>query len=697
MPELKSSSSISKFRLFYLLLFAVLLFLIYSSSLNASWHLDDKPNILENHYLHLNSLHPKELAKTFFTDPHNPERLNDRLHRPVSCLTFAVNWYFGRDNVLGYHLVNTGIHVLTAFLLFIFILNLFEAPNLKKNYAASPFLAALLASLLWAANPIQTQAVTYIVQRMAQLAAFFYLLGMFAYVKARLSTSVNRRTAWFLSCAAFYFLGVFSKPNAAMLPAALVLLELAFFQDLSDKKTKKKALLAVLSAAGFIFIAGSVLFLNGHPFSFLAGYKTRTFTLLERLLAEPRVVVFYLSQIFYPAADRLSIAHDITLSSSLFKPWTTLPSILLILCLVGFSLFKIRKMPILSFSILFFFLNHVIESSIIPLEIIFEHRNYLPSLFLFFPVAYLLVWLLTAYKQRSRTVCVMTVCLIVSLIAFFSVNTYIRNQAWKNDITLWRDAAAKAPNNARALNTLAIKLAWGDNSSHPRRYDMALKLFKDSLDKHIPSGYLKADIYGNMALIYFYRKNDEKKANALFEKALQISPGNLKIRRDFANALIIQRQFDSALEHVNILLDKNNKNGLYHNLKGLILLWQEKYDKALQHFKKAYELTHSKTSVVFNTGVALMLSGKHENAEGLFLEGIKYYPSDLTFYLSLVENSMRAGEKDKALDYAGKILQNFSRQKIKHGIETYTSNPKYAPISRKMVEPVIRKAINSEK
>ncbi|MCD4721494.1 MAG: hypothetical protein K8S13_16770 [Desulfobacula sp.] len=676
-------------RSFAFLLLSLLIIIIYSNTFYASWHLDDRPNIVNNYYLHLDSLHPGKLVKTFFTDNHNPEQLNNRTYRPVACLTFALNWYFGQDNVVGYHIVNTVIHIITAFFLFIFILNLFDTPSLKNNYLGHPVFIAFLASILWAANPIQTQAVTYIVQRMAQLAALFYILGLYAYIKARLSNTFNRRFVWFSSCLAFYLLGVNSKPNAAMMPMAIVLIEIVFFQNLSDRKTKKKVFLAASIIAVLILLAGSAVFLRGDPLSFLDLYSTRTFTLSERLLTQPRVILFYLSQIFIPMPDRFSIAHDIVLSSSLLKPWTTIPGILIIFILIGFSVSQIIKRPILSFAILFFFINHIIESSIIALEIIFEHRNYLPSFFLFLPVAYLLNYLLIVYKTKNKAFYASTIFIIISLVAFFSVSTFIRNQVWKDDITLWTDAVSKAPNNARALNILAIKLAWGDNSKHPNRYDMALKLFEDSLKKHLPSSYVKADIYSNMALIYFHSKDDPQKAFKYFYEALKIHPENLKNRRKFVEALIINKNFESALEHVDILLSKKSDNGRYLNLKGHILLWQQKYKEALSFLKTAYPISSDKTSIILDTSVCLSLSGSYAKAEQLLMDAIEKYPDSMVFYLAIMENSIRSGEGNKATIYLKKMFQQFDREEIVREIENYTDNPRYAPISKKLIMPII--------
>ena len=170
-------------------------------------------------------------------------------------------------------------------------------------------------------------------------------------------------------------------------PIALMLIEATFFQDLRRAKTKRIILWVTVGGGILVIGAGTLLFLNSSPIStILSGFENRPFTLLQRLMTQPRALVYYLSQIFYPVPTRLSVEHEIMISTSLLNPWTTLPAFGLILGLIGFGLWKMQKMPVLSFAILFFFLNHSIESSVLDLELVFEHRNYLPSFFLFFPV-----------------------------------------------------------------------------------------------------------------------------------------------------------------------------------------------------------------------------------------------------------------------------------------------------------------------
>ena len=367
----------------FILLF-LLIGLIYSNTFDASWHLDDDDIIIQNPRLHLNDLQPDTLVQTFFASIDNGRYQGEQIYRPISCLTFALNWYFGKNHVTGYHIVNITIHFITASILFLTISNLFNSPNLKSTREENQYFISLLTAVLWAASPIQTQAVTYIVQRMTLLACMFYILGIYFYIKARTGTSLSIRMIFYAGCAAAFLLGLGSKENTITLPAALLLVEMIFFQNLGHKKQKIILLSGLAIVAGLIFFLGIQLFTNGNTLAFLSGYEIRSYSPLERLLTEFRVVIFYLSQIFYPDSNRLSIAHDITISTSIFSPWTTFPSILVVLFLIIFSLTQVSKRPILAFGILFYFLNHLIESTILPLEIIFEHRNYLPSLFLFF-------------------------------------------------------------------------------------------------------------------------------------------------------------------------------------------------------------------------------------------------------------------------------------------------------------------------
>src|SRR3990172_6360982 len=155
-------------RFFFLLL--ILIGTIYSNSLQAIWVLDDYPNILQNQRLQIEGLLPETLYRSVLSPAHPESEGNPHISRPLARLSFALNWFLGQDSPAGYRLVNIFIHCLTAFVLFLTIRVLLAAPSVKGKYAGRENSIALLAATLWAVNPIQTQAVVYIVQRMASLA-----------------------------------------------------------------------------------------------------------------------------------------------------------------------------------------------------------------------------------------------------------------------------------------------------------------------------------------------------------------------------------------------------------------------------------------------------------------------------------------------------------------------------------------------
>ena len=162
------------FRTFFILFLLVLL--AYSNTFRAAWHLDDYPSIVENQKIHITDLTPQSLYQSL----QHPKK--ETLWRPLAHLSFAMNWFAGQDNVFGYHLINVLIHLFSACVLYLTISTLLRTPNLQSKYSTTSHFISSLATVLWMINPIQTQAVTYIVQRMTLLASFFFITGIYCYL-----------------------------------------------------------------------------------------------------------------------------------------------------------------------------------------------------------------------------------------------------------------------------------------------------------------------------------------------------------------------------------------------------------------------------------------------------------------------------------------------------------------------------------
>ena len=194
------------------ILLTLLLLLIYSNTFHVPFHFDDKPNIITNDLLHIKDVKPSSLWQTFFA-----KAGKDEFFRPIPSLTLALNWYVGKDNTFGYHVVNILIHILTAFFLFLAGKTLLQTPRIKQQYTREDIYSiSLLSAVLWAVNPIQIQAVTYIVQRMASMAGMFSILGIYFFLKGRIGGSYRQHLFNYGACFVSCFLAIMSKQNAVL-------------------------------------------------------------------------------------------------------------------------------------------------------------------------------------------------------------------------------------------------------------------------------------------------------------------------------------------------------------------------------------------------------------------------------------------------------------------------------------------------
>ena len=668
-------------------LLGILILASYVNTFRAAWQFDDKPNILHNTILHIKNLNPVSLVQTSYTQPTHPGQMGTKLYRPISFLTFAVNWYVGQDKVLGYHVVNLLIHFLTSVFLFLTILILLKTPNTQYASGRGRILIAFLAAALWAINPIQTQAVTYIVQRMASMAAMFYILSILCYIRCRMSTSSAHRIGFMLGCAMSFLLALGSKENAAMLPAALVLIELTCFQDF-DWRSKKGLFWGAAIAASVMALVLAIWTLNAEAMlSFLNGYQHRPFTLYERLLTEPRIILFYLSQIFFPLPSRLSVEHDVILSTSLMQPWTTGPAILLTMVLIGLGMSQIRKRPFIALALLFFFLNHIIESTVIPLELIFEHRNYLPSMFLFVPVAMGFKWLYDQGLPGKRHLQAVLTGLVVFLILGLVSGTYTRNRVWATEISLWRDAMKKAPQSARPLTNLAWQMAYGPNASKSQ-YEAALMLYEQALVLQKPRSLSESVIMNNMAGIYF-RQEQYQRAINLLQNALTIAPDYDRGRYHLAKILMVSGQWADAAAQVEHLLSKNEVDARYMSLKGLVLLHQKKYEPAIRNFRQALNFSPFFKESLMNLGIAYSLIGNYDSAEVYLLRAHRVHPKNMAPLLGLIENGVRASDLKSLQKYAGLLISSYPDAAIKNQLIALAKDHRSLFLSAAAISPVI--------
>ena len=624
------------------MLLSLVLFLCYSNSFSVPWQLDDYANILINFNIHAEPPNLPGVAAPIFS-------LFEEGYskRPLAYTSFALNWYLGRDNPFGYHAVNILIHILTAYFLFLALMALFKTPRLDGIYNRRQMVfVSLLAATLWAVNPIQVQAVTYIVQRMASLCAMFYILSIYFYVKARCSEiKIWRNIFLYAGCFLSFLAAFLTKENAALLPISLLLLEAVFFQDMGHKRVRM-AFLGIALLLSIAMVVGCALIIYEGNLSAFLDYENRLFTSFERLLTQPRVLLFYLTLIFYPAPNRLSLVHDIEISTSLFHPWTTLPSILIVLALIGFAVCKLRKWPILIFAILFFFLNHVVESSIIPLELVFEHRNYLPSMFLFWPVAVGLKRLIDLYRNRNAVVYYGLLAFIPLLLVGMGAGTYIRNIDWSSEKYLWEDAMRKAPRASRPIQMLAF--------AHYERIgdrNTALALYRKALTGDKYSTVAEARIWNNIAGIYHYRGDFEKAAMYWKKSVASASPKvDRRFRLRLSLALIRINKLDEAMSELNLILSRTPEFVKALNLKAIVLLKQQRPKEALELLRQCIRLEPRNGRLLINIGSCFYSLGDYRKAELFFNEAFRRNSRSRIALLWLIKNQLDSSKNTANID-----------------------------------------------
>jgi tetratricopeptide (TPR) repeat protein len=454
----------SERRVFWLLAFLVFIFLLiaYSNSLFAPFTLDDTHSFV---------IEPKVLQFTFSPDGFaGLAKTKFGLARYLPMLSFALDLRWGGGSIIAFHITNIAIHLLAALALFFMFKSLFGLARLSRCQEECAFSNTLVTfgsvaiAGIWALNPVQTNAVTYLVQRMTSMAALFYFLAMFLYLKGRISGLQGggrfQSFSCFLGALLFWLCALLSKEISVTLPLMIILVEgLLFGGQRLQRIAWRHRIVCALLVLGVLLV-----FWHRLP-GFLDGYNRRHFTFDERLLTELRIVVSYIFLLLLPLPRFLTLEHDPSLSTSLLTPPTTLGSALFILVLLVVAWRLRKKQPLISFGILWFFINLLIESTVIPLELMFEHRAYLPSAGLFlaiflagrelvrrFPVSG--KW---HYEQRQQTA--ILVSALVILLSFLSLATYYRNVAWRDSVSLYRDCLLKAPNKPRVHGNLAKALA----------------------------------------------------------------------------------------------------------------------------------------------------------------------------------------------------------------------------------------------
>jgi tetratricopeptide (TPR) repeat protein len=580
------------------ILIIILCVIAYSNTFSAPFQLDDASNIVDNPQVRNIHLFLKAPAST----------------RGVGYFTFALNYWLHGADVAGYHIVNLVIHILTSLLLYGLIVLSFRTPVLQRSLLRRRAgTIALFSALLFAAHPVQTEAVTYIVQRLASLAALFYIASLAAYVKSRLSGLENRpagyAAAWYAASLLSAVLAMKTKEIAFTLPVVITLFEFLFFEG-----PIKKRIVLLFPLLLTMLIIPMTLLGTGKPLGVMlrdVSQVTRVETAVTRteyLLTEFAVIVTYLRLFFLPINQNLDYSYP--LYQSFFEPRVVLSFLLLsvILGTAAYFLSRDRRFPgagrLIAFGVFWFFITLSVESSVIPIvDLIFEHRLYLPSAGFFITCVSALFLGAERLKTRWPTAERAVLGVLAAAVIVFAGLTYTRNIVWGSEVRLWQDVIQKSPEKARGYNGLG--LAYNKMAL----YDKALMNF----DKGLSLEPENAGAYNGRGVTYDELGRFDK-AIEDFNRAIALDPSD---QRAFTNRGLLygkSGRFDKAIEDFEtaIALDPSRPEA-YNNL-GIAYAKFGLADKALEQFNKTILLDPEQAMAYYNRGLLYSRTGDSERA-----------------------------------------------------------------------------------
>lgn len=440
---------------------------LYWSGLHGGFLFDDFPNIVDNSGVQPQTADVASLIRAALSSPASDFK------RPLASLSFAVNYLATGLDPYWMKLTNLIIHLLNGLLVFFLTRSLLGYEKSASSKRQREIVAILIA-FGWLLLPINLTAVLYVVQRMESLANLFVLTGMIGYLAGRkrmldspaAAAPVARRSNWaaLLLCVISLTIptavGCLAKETAVMLPLYAFLIEWVLFgftrfpSNTPNFRTRFGNIDWRIVALFFVvlvipFILGIGWLLPGvlKPDTWIA----RGFTLNERLLSEARIVVSYIAWTLLPIPNELSFYHDnFEVSTGLLTPLTTLASVLAIIGLISVAIWLRRQRPLIALGILLFFGCQLMTATILPLELIYEHRNYFASFGLMMAVIPLLTPVTLNANALHQDFFLARSTLLVCLLLLWAGETAMTAASWRSPLELAATLAARAPDSPRA-------------------------------------------------------------------------------------------------------------------------------------------------------------------------------------------------------------------------------------------------------
>lgn len=419
---------------------------VYAPGLHGGFLFDDYPNIVDNPSIRIDDLSFSNLVRSAMSSP------SSQLKRPLASLSFSANYIAAGMTPYAMKLTNLFIHLINGWLTFLLVRQMFLAAGSSQLRAAW---AAAVCAGAWLLLPINLTAVLYIVQRMESLAHTFVLIGLLGYAITRrvmVSRSLLRdRILMIASLVVPLSAGLLTKETAVMLPLYAFVLECTLFRfrslHTSEEQPRRDRMITGTYVVILLvpMIAGLAWLIPGLMTP--QAWSTRDFTISTRLLSEARIVCDYVAWTVVPRSEDLSFYHDdFAISTGFFSPWSTILSVCALSALLVFAVAIRRRSPLVCAGIMLFFAAHLLTATILPLELVYEHRNYFASLGLVIALISGLFGITGAGVQSLAGK-------IVVLSAFFSwwvVVTASSAYAWGDSLRLAEELADRDPGSPRA-------------------------------------------------------------------------------------------------------------------------------------------------------------------------------------------------------------------------------------------------------
>ena len=567
----------------HLLVFTLLAFLgaaLYSNTLQVPWYFDDFASIVDNP-----NIRNLDLAFQNLLAP-----------RGLANLTFALNFHFGGIDTTGYHLVNILIHIITSGLVFLIL------KRVWKDSLLLPFFGALV----FLVHPLQTQAVTYIVQRMTSLSGLFFLLAIYLFLHASTilqggSRLMSARHVCFYGLSLLSgALAVMLKQNAAVLPVALFLIGF-FFPTVPRKSCWKLGvyLLPFVVVPLWIGLSQLVLpVLGGVAHQGITGTQSQVgsgpITPMYYLVTEFTVFWIYIKLLFWPVGQALDYSYPIV---KRLLSWPNFLAFGGLLGLIALAVTLYRRRPLISFGIAWFFLTLSVESTIIPLDPVFEHRLYIPML------GFVVVLIDLLANRLSRKVLIITLTVLsLSLAAC----TWQRNALWNDPVAFYEDNLARAPWSERVNSSLAKTYIESG------RYDDAFVVLKRGL-KINPYNVMLND---NLGTLYDLTGSPKQAIEAL-GRAIKYDPGYYRSYLNLGVVYAGQKEWVAAIEQYEKAINLKFEYEKAHYNLGVAYYMQGRLQESLQEFKIASDLMPDYASALYNLASVSIELGRVDSARAI--------------------------------------------------------------------------------